>query len=793
MQSALAWIWAPVVLYAIGLGLGLLVETATRFRPDQGLTVPLGFSLALAVTTPLYFAGARATTVAIILAVAALVGILVRRDRLRATAWGGPAMWAAVAAYGLYMAPCVLSGSWTWAGYNFTNDPANTLTATQWILAHGFNEPARVSTSAIVAQSNIHGGYPLGAHLLLGSVRPLIGVPLEAAYQSFIAFAAAMAAAAMSQICCRLGLPAIWAVVASVTATGANLLYVYGQLGGVKEIVMVALLATTTAIAAQSLPGRWTTGAAVTAVVPLAASVPVYSAGGLIYAVIFGGAAVLFALVDRGRRPLRSVALTGAVAVAVFVIMTAPSLVAAVRFGSDVNSGLDVAPLGQLLRPLPLSQIAGVWWGEDWRLPLHSGIRWDLNRLVLALIFAAACFGAVSAIRQRRPGMLVGVLAVIAAIAIVGPQTTPYGESKLYIIVSPFIVLTAGLGVWAVGRRVRLAGLAAGAAIVLAIAYTDAIVYREVRLAPIDRMHAMEDVARAARGHGIVLDYEWEEWAKYFMRGAMVNSGIETYWSPDGMPLRKGISLPGNHYDLDEVPLHYVTSFSALVSRRAPDASRPPANFHLAYGNRYYELWLRDKRLTVVHHLPIQGLFTSQVKVPCTDIERFAREAAPGDELMAARRPPNIVMQPTQVNHSAGWPASPAIEGTTVPQTPGRAEGSTYVREGTYRVWLYGSSGRPIDAIVDGRKVGQLKQVNTPGGWVQVGQVRLASGRHSLEIRRPGGSLAPGDGYQGRIGPLALEPVAGGTILRVRASRASRLCSGPLDWVEIVRPSGRPA
>jgi hypothetical protein len=239
--------------------------------------------------------------------------------------------------------------------------------------------------------------------------------------------------------------------------------------------------------------------------------------------------------------------------------------------------------------------------------------------------------------------------------------------------------------------------------------------------------------------------------------------------------------------------VHYLTSYSALVARRGPDASRPPADFHLAYRNRYYELWLRDRRLTVVHHLPIQGLFTSQVKVPCSAVKRFARQAKPGDELMAARKATNIVMQPTLVGHSPGWIPSPAIEGTTVPGTPGHAEASTFVASGTYRVWLYGSSGRPIDAIIDGHKVGQLQQVNTPGSWVQVAQLKLAAGRHSLEIRRPGGSLAPGNTYQGRIGPLALEPIAKATMLRVPVSQASRLCSGPLDWVEIVRPHAGPA
>jgi hypothetical protein len=133
------------------------------------------------------------------------------------------------------------------------------------------------------------------------------------------------------------------------------------------------------------------------------------------------------------------------------------------------------------------------------------------------------------------------------------------------------------------------------------------------------------------------------------------------------------------------------------------------------------------------------------------------------------------------------------LPGTIVPLTPGFAKAQLSVPGGTYRVWLYGSSGRPIDAMIDGRKVGTLKQVDTPGGWVQVAQVELTAGKHGLEIRRPGGSLAPGDSYQGRIGPLTLEPVAPATMLRVPPSRASQLCHRPLDWVEIVRSRPRKA
>jgi hypothetical protein len=789
MQSTLAWIWAPAVLYAVGLGLGLLVEAATRFRTDTALTVPLGFAAGILVVVPLYYLGAHDTVVAIVLAVLAVAGLVLRRDGLRARLWPGPALWAAAATYVLYLAPTALSGSWTWAGYNFTNDPSNTMTAAWWILHHGFDQPAvRDSTTTFVAGTSIEQGYPLGAHLLLGSVRPLVGVPLMAMYQPFIAFAAAMASAAMVQIGRRLGLQALWAAPVAVAATGANLLYAYGTLGGVKEIVMVALLATAAGVAAQASPGRWTVGAAITAVIPLAASVPAYSAGGLIYAGLFGVAAVALAVLDRARKPVGALARLAGIGAVAFVVLCAPSLAAAVRFGTGVNNALEVSPLGQLLRPLPLAQIGGIWWADDWRAPLAPGMRWDLNRLVLALVFASAVLGIVAAIRRRQLPVLAGVAVMLAAILVIAPRTTPYGDSKLYVMVSPFVVLTAGFGAWALAQRVRVAGIVLGLIIAGGIAFSDAIGYHELRLAPIDRMNAMEDIAHAAGDRQEVLDYEWEEWAKYFFRDARVNSGTEIYFSPRGMPLRHGNVALAQHYDLDEVRLSYVTSFPAIVSRRAPDASRPPASYRLAHANRYYELWKRDPQVKVLHHLPIQGPFESQLEVPCAQIQRFARQAAPGDELVAARHAANITMQPTQSrDRSPGLPPAQDIAGTIVPGAPGHAGGSLFVPGGRYRVWLYGSSGRPIHAVIDGRTVGSMKQVNSPGQWVEVAQVTLPRGQHRLEIQRPGGSLAPGDGYAGRIGPMVLEPVARGEILRAAPSRARDLCRQPLDWVEIVR------
>jgi hypothetical protein len=53
---------------------------------------------------------------------------------------------------------------------------------------------------------------------------------------------------------------------------------------------------------------------------------------------------------------------------------------------------------------------------------------------------------------------------------------------------------------------------------------------------------------------------------------------------------------------------------------------------------------------------------------------------------------------------------------------------------------------------------------------------------------RPGGSPAPGDGYAGELGPVALEPVARPRLVRVEPEDAEvTLCGRSWDWVERVR------
>jgi hypothetical protein len=793
MQSLLAWAWAPVVLFSVCFGLGLLVEAFTRQRVQPALLAPVGFAFGLLAAPAAYRLALPAWITAVLLLILASGGVIAQRRTIRDRTGIVWPLIAGLAAYALCLAPAVLSGSWTWSGYNFTNDPANTLTATAWILGHGFHEPAaKTSTNAIVAAGGIEQGYPLGPHLFMGTLREFVGVPLVAMYQTFIAFAAALAAFAITVLSRRGGMSGVFAAVSGALATGATLFYNYGQLGGLKEVVCVALLATAAAVAAERPTPEWNAGTVVMVTVPLAALVPALSAGGVVYGALFAVVILVVGCSNHPRWPAVRVVRFAAVGIGALVLLNAPSLADAVRFGSNVTSNLDTSPLGQLLRPLPLGQIGGIWWSEDWRLPVPHGVRWTANAVLLVVVFGFATAGVAWALARRRPLVVSGVFVIAAAYLVIAPQATPYGDSKLLVMISPFVLATAALGIWALGRRWPLLALISGSAVAAGVLYSDAITYREVRLAPVDRMEALEDVARASRGHGLVLQVEWEEWAKFFYRDAAVNSPFEVYLGPKPALLRKNIVELGRRYDLDELKLSYVTSFPAIVTRRAPDGSRPPANYRLEHRNRFYDLWLRDEAIRVRYHLPIQGLFTSQVKVSCRAVTRFARLATPGDRLVAAVRPMNIVMQPAVSVHSPGWTQSPAIKGTIVPTVPGQAHARMSVPGGRYGVWLYGSSGRPISARIDGREVGTLEEVNSPGNWLQVATVDLRRGKHELGIERGGGSLAPGSAYQGRIGPLALVPTSPTRLASVAPREASKLCEQPVDWLEIVRSAKAP-
>jgi hypothetical protein len=798
LQSLLAWLWAPLALYLLALGLGLLAERIVRFELPNAVLAPFGLAVAIVLAVPIYRLGAGAAVVTPLLALLAVAGAALARRDLRERLNPGPAGLAALGAYALYMAPVLLSGHWTWPGYNFVNDTAANFLFADLLEHHGLALPGQVDSATEVIQALPETlGYPVGAHSLLATLRPLTGAPLAAVYQPAIGAVAGLAAMSLAHLARRSGLPANAAAAAGFLGVGAALLYRYALHGGIKEVVVVALLATATAVGLEAAASRLSTRGVVLFALCLLPLVLVFGAAGGPYALVVGLLVLAAALAGRNRPSAAHVGRVAAVGAAVALLAALPTLSETVSFGRSASQsfasegGASTAYLGQLLRPLPAVQAAGVWFARDYRVPADPG--WGtLNGVAIALTLALALIGIGVGLWRRRPAAVVLFAAAALPAAVFAPRLSPYADAKLLVILTPAVVLMAAIGAFALisaGRlALRVAGLVGAVLLTVAVLYSDALGYRVAQLAPPDRVAAMEDAAAHARGGGLWLVNEWEEYAKYFMRGIKVNPAFEAI-SPKPAELRNPRPIFGRYYDLDELTLPYVQSFPGIIKRRSPSASRPPASFELVYSNRYYEVWRRRSEVRVIEHLGLQHLHEAADQPACARVRRLARRARPSDRLMAAARPPLALLDPLNAGlRPKLWVRNVNAPGTVVPVSPGDMRVQRRTRGGRYRVWIRGSFGRPTSAFVDGREIGAADEVNTPGQWVEVGELQLAAGEHEIELVRPDSKPGPGDAYRGELGPVALEPARPAKLVTVAPGQASELCGREWDWIELTRP-----
>ena len=211
----------------------------------------------------------------------------------------------------------------------------------------------------------------MGAHGLLATVQPLTGADLPAVYHPIIASIAALAAMAMAQLARRAGLGPVPAAVAGVLPVGAVLLYRYGLHGSIKEVLVVALMATAAALARVALDRELSIRLAVLIALCAAALLHVFSAVGAAYALVLGVLLLAVALAE-GRGVVAIGRLAGA-GLAIAVVAVAVNLSDVTSFAEHAEDtfasegGASTAYLGHLLRPLPLDQVAGVWFSRDYR------------------------------------------------------------------------------------------------------------------------------------------------------------------------------------------------------------------------------------------------------------------------------------------------------------------------------------------------------------------------------------------------------------------------------------------
>jgi hypothetical protein len=421
---------------------------------------------------------------------------------------------------------------------------------------------------------------------------------------------------------------------------------------------------------------------------------------------------------------------------ALVVLISLPTL-ADLRDYLDVTGDVVTAEdeFGNLLGPLKISQVFGIWLAGDFRGPPGTGPGLDQREVTYALIGLAAAAGLVGLIwlarrRALGPLLFVGVSAI--ALFYVLRTGSPWADAKAMAIASPAAVLAVALGPLALEERgARIAALAVAVVLAGGVIVSNIVTYHDVSLAPRDRLAELDEVADMASENRPLLYTEFEEMGKHFLRDAEPVGATEAFYVPGLSPELRAGGDPRFGYPVEVSALKpaEVRRFGAVVLRRGPDGDRPPAGYELDWRGRYYELWTRGGGDSQPPPQPVAELVTADAALP------------------------------------PAW--TPRDDDPTLVQTvgPGTVSGSLQVpRPGRYDVWLRGSFGREVAVWVDGRRADAVEgELATPGNWIRLGEIELPAGPHEVRLVREGFDLAPGNGDGPRtLGSLVLTRPTGG-------------------------------
>jgi hypothetical protein len=326
------------------------------------------------------------------------------------------------------------------------------------------------------------------------------------------------------------------------------------------------------------------------------------------------------------------------------------------------------------------------------------------------------------------------------------------------------LALVAAAALAFAGRRVEGAVLAA--AVVGGVGWSNVLAYREVWLAPRDRLAELQSIGKRYAGQGPALMTEFEPYgARHFLRRLDAEGTSELRRRL--IPLRSNQPLePLAYADIDRFRLDAIEVYPTLVLRRSPVESRPPSAYRLVERRHWYEVWQVQPGVRILEHLPL-GTETDPGAVPrCGEVLRLAG-------LAGVRR---LVAFPRE--HVAVFP----LAGSSL-------ETRFHATSGSYEIWVGGSFLGRVSASVDGRAVGSAwHQLEWSGQYVELGSLRLRGGDHTVALRSTTGGWRPGTRGVAPfpLGPLVVAPVESSRLLSVAPSAARSLCGRRLDWVEAV-------
>ncbi|UUY04115.1 hypothetical protein LRS13_00885 [Svornostia abyssi] len=806
LDLATTWLVFPALLVLTWAGLGLAAFGWRRDDPVAGIleSLVLGYAGFIALSQVLVWG--RAGTVLFLLASSGIAAFGLRRMWVEIAITRqptGPAD-ASVArghtlrplavlpvVFVLAAAPVVASGSATFAGYTQLGDTAVQMLGAEALATVDSSSESESSSELVTRAYFVGSGYPSGALTAMAPFSKLLAQDVAWTYQPFLALGVVMLAAGLLRLSRELPLSDPLQVVVAFVATQPGLLVAYYLQGSIKEVVAAALLPAL-ALFVSRAAARSTSEGRLAGLLPVAmVSAALVGVVGTAAAVWVAPAALMLAVL--AWRPIFDNPLKALLAVGMAALL---GLVGAVRAVLGLGAYLDVAgtvtttqtELGNLLTPLRRAEALGIWLNGDFRVP-PQGLAGDVTMLAQVSVAVGVVLGVVYLLRLRAVGPGVFLLVGLAGMLIISAFGSPWADAKAYAITAPALLFTGVVGwvsvrSWAADRG-RLLAVPAVAMIAAAVVASNALAYRDVSLAPRDRMEELQAIA--AQVDGPVLFTEFDEFAKYFLRDVAPDAVADT-WRLRPPAFSIGSSMPpfGTSVRAETLDRAYLGEFARVVMRRSAFAERPSSMFELEHRGSHYETWRRTSGGEEIMASIAAEFTPSGSKVDC------ARLGAVVEEL----RPRRLRWQPRKPVVQAGFeqvPASWAVEWNGLEYRPrGGGEGRGAVRvpqSGRYEVWLQGSVGAASRVTVSGRSVGTASgRLSEDGGSELVGTVELPRGRVSWSVRVEPSVLAPGQGSWNRlVSGLAFRRV--GAPPPVRESPASdwrQLCGTEVVWVEMV-------
>ncbi len=787
MDLILCWFIAPVALLVTAAGLSLLVERISGFSVPWTIRPALGMATMIVVAQFGTATEATAKLTLPLILVLAVVGLLLGR-RMAAPMPNGVLLGVAAGLLILFASPFLVSGEATWAGYIKLDDNATWLAITNHVFEHGRglgNEPP--STHQQVLHDYLGGSYPIGAFVPMAVMSEITGEDLAFTLQPSMAVAAVMLALLLFELSRRLGQRVRASVLVAVVAPLSALLLGYYLWGGVKEMVMAALLPLGPILAGRADDREWPNGAFVSIAITIAAIIAVLGPGGALWAVppLIPALVVVvqrFGL-SASARMIAPVAVLG-------LVLLLPVIFTPTGIFDPLAEGVTgEAEIGNLLHPLNLLQVAGIWPSLDFRTsPELAGP----IKLLAVCALLLAVWAVVAALRlPDRAGIpLVGYIAggVIGALCIIHFGST-WVDAKVLATLSPGMLAAALVGVFLIGDRtgLRLETGVAAAILVAVVAWGAFRAYQGVWLAPRGHYTELTKINDEFSGEGPTLSTEVSGFGpRYFLRD-LDPEGASDRRRREVLLVDGSAPEDGEYVDLDRIRSDQLDPYNLLVIPRGPSTSRPGAEFGLGYSGEHYEVWKRREAPgTLVRHLPLGTELDAGAIPACGEVRELAEELGTEGSLVAARVGTPIAIGFESATYPSGWTIPSPY--TFAPDGSGQLKTTFSVPGGEYELWLGGVVFGGIDLSIDGEKVASERGVlNNYGDLEQLATIPLGSGQHELEIDYHGASLWPGsalDPYE--IGPLEFRAPQRGDLglISVDPANYRKLCGSRWDWVE---------